>query len=302
MSKPLYYALGSGWAAINNRRPVGRSIYDADWDICIVLDSLRYDTACRCLAESSLEATTGAAWSRGSVTTEWLANTFRTDSAPDIAETTLLSATPHTETVFHGRSWLTNPAATPLAYPNPPTVAANDFRRLEELWRTHATDHDAVPPSTMADATIEAYREDGDRVVAHWLQPHEPFIAPDAQLVGGKALSANVWQGLQNGTLAEDAVRQSYRATAQLAFEHVETVANAVDATILITADHGNAFGEWGIYGHPFAWPQPAVRRVPWLMVDASNKTEYEPPETIGQPSTDTDGERESQLQALGYR
>lgn len=240
-----------------------------------------------------------AAWSRGSVTTEWLAQTFRRERRERIAETTLVSATPHTATVFDDRSWLTSPAEVPVSYPDLPTVSRDAFAAVHDIWAQHATAHGAVPPETMREATIAAVREADGPVVAHWMQPHEPFLAPDAQLRGGRALETNVWKALAAGRLDADAVWQSYRATLRHALTHLDTVLNAVDADVLVTADHGNAFGEWGAYGHHFGWPQPAVRRVPWWVTAAEAVNGYEP-----RPVLDggADADIEAQLSALGYR
>lgn len=45
----------------------------------------------------------------------------------------------------------------------------------------------------------------------------------------------------------------------------------------ILSADHANAFGEWGLYGHPINKPAPVLRRVPWVPISVTNTHEYVP-------------------------
>lgn len=301
LTKRAFYAAGSAWAKATTHRPVGRNIYSADWDICIVLDSARYDMLRDALEQRCPAADVGAEWSRGSITTEWLSQTFRPPHAPLIGETTLVTASPHSKTVFDDREWLTNSETVGVSYPENPAVKKREFAAVHELWRTHAGEHGAVKPQVMRDATIEAHKASSGRVVAHWLQPHEPFLAPTATITGGGATQTNVWKGLQQGRYDVDEVWQSYRANLEWALDSVFEVLKSVDADVLITADHGNAMGEIGIFGHPFGYPQPAVRRVPWVTTRATKLTN---PDTAGvlESERTTDASVEDQLAALGYQ
>jgi hypothetical protein len=295
--KSLYYRYAKHVAKAHSHAPLGRSIFDsAEWDVCVILDSCRVDLLRRCF-----DQTVKSVWSRGSITTEWLASTFRV-GAP-VSNTGFVSATPHSATVFRKREWLTNAAEVDIPFPEADVVAPDDFAGFYEVWRTHASEHDAVPPETMAKATAAAANRHR-RVVAHWLQPHEPFIADEARLVGGGATESNVWNGLQSGDLDSGDVWQSYKATLGRALVALEGFIQSFDGTLLITADHGNAFGEWGIYGHPFGWPQPAVRKVPWVLVECGGESDSLGGQQIldaaagGEAASNT----QKQLRALGYR
>jgi hypothetical protein len=74
---------------------------------------------------------------------------------------------------------------------------------------------------------------------------------------------------------------------------HIQELVNSVEGKTVITSDHGNAFGEWDVYGHPpQAYISPLVR-VPWLEVPHEGRknirsgntgerfTNEEPPEEI---------------------
>lgn len=298
LARSAYYAAGAAYAHLAGRGELGTSIYDDEWDVCIILDSARADMF-EALVDDHLDFDSlSRRTSLGSVTTEWLASTFRESRRDAIVDTSLVTAHPHTATVFDEREWLTTPEKSPVSYPSVPAVKPEAFANVYRLYE-HATGaHGVVTPDAMADATIAAHRANTGRTVAHWLQPHEPFIAPAAQVRGGAALEGNVWEGLQAGDLDPAAVWQSYRANLAHALRSVAHVTRAIDARVLITADHGNLWDVAGLYGHPFAMPHPQVRRVPWCLTQATRRITYEPEvDLTACANTDTT----DQLAALGY-
>jgi hypothetical protein len=70
--------------------------------------------------------------------------------------------------------------------------------------------------------------------------------------------------------------------------------------TVVISADHGNALGEFGFYGHPPHSPLPSVRRVPWVETTATDSGDYEPTQEAD-GEVPTGEEVESRLKDLGY-
>ena len=64
------------------------------------------------------------------------------------------------------------------------------------------------------------------------------------------------------------------------------------------SADHGEAFGEWGQYGHPNASPLPVVKKVPWVETTASDTNTHTPAEESQGATTDV----KEHLADLGYR
>lgn len=301
--KPAYYSAGAAWAAATKLFPVGRNIYQDEWDVCIVLDSARADLFGQIAPYYLPILSADYAWSRGSITTEWLTQTFREPFEGEIANTAFLTANPHSETVFTRKHWLTNQADVRVTYPSNPAVDPDAFADYVELWRTHATSetHGAVPPDVMADATIELWQTSDHRIVSFWLQPHEPFIAPESPITGGTPTEKNIWKDLQSGHLDPRDVWVSYRENLRHALKNVRRVLDSIDADVLVTADHGNLFGELGQFGHPFGMPHPAVRRVPWCRCPAI-AIEDHTPRGIVDRSASAAVDREEQLAALGYR
>jgi hypothetical protein len=69
---------------------------------------------------------------------------------------------------------------------------------------------------------------------------------------------------------------------------------------VVITADHGEGFGEYGFYRHVIGCPLPCIRQVPWVKTSAFDHGNYEPygpnPESANQTTS-----AEERLEDLGY-
>lgn len=83
--------------------------------------------------------------------------------------------------------------------------------------------------------------------------------------------------------------------------DQAETVIRNVAGDVVVTSDHGNVMGGWGVYGHPEYVPLPIIKRVPWAEATGENLDEYE---VLGVEKICTGlGEHDlrDNLQALGY-
>lgn len=271
----------------------GDNIYDYDWDLLIILDGCRVDVLKELDQEFEFLSTVASKRSVGSQSKEWLAKTFTPDRIQAISATAYVTANPFTENVFVGsdNERHLNPA-------NWDTVDETNFGELLELWRTGWDENlDTVPPRTVTDATVTVGREGRhERVIAHYMQPHEPFISQSDSIV------RDVWQQLRDGTLDIDVARELYRDNLRYVLEEVELLLSNFDADqAVITSDHGNAFGEWGIYGHPIGFQHPVVKNVPWAVTEG-NDTGSHDPEPIPESTDESTLNPEERLQALGYR
>jgi glucan phosphoethanolaminetransferase (alkaline phosphatase superfamily) len=83
--------------------------------------------------------------------------------------------------------------------------------------------------------------------------------------------------------------------------DHVERLLNNIDAeTVVLTADHGELFGEWGLYSHHACVPHPALRKVPWVRTTANDSQSHNPP--IERSDVDrVERISNEKLAALGY-
>lgn len=101
-----------------------------------------------------------------------------------------------------------------------------------------------------------------------------------------------------------ETVWNSYLADLRYVLDDVELLLKNLDAdTVIISADHGEAFSEYGVHGHEIGSFHPKVRTIPWVETSAVDEETYLPtieaPETESELSTD---EVEEQLSALGYK
>lgn len=290
---------------------IGRSIWAREWDVLIVLDACRTDLWRDVAPEYDLpEGDT--AWSNASCSIDWYRRNF-TQMPERVADEQVgvVTANPFAD---HGAEHAKSADLrdVPLAH----------FRPLYETeWGQVETDPpiETVPPERVTDHAIDAWRRRDelgiDRLVVHYMQPHEPFIErpewsyqdPDDNPVlknlvtDGYEAGTSPWQAMiDSGEVSVDEFWPVYQANLRWVLDDVTArLLCNLDADAVISADHGNGLGEWGEWHHPPGAIGPAVRRVPWVRVRATDE------ETI-QPDVDTqDGVEatvENRLQALGYR
>jgi hypothetical protein len=142
-----------------------------------------------------------------------------------------------------------------------------------------------------------------DRLIVHYMQPHHPFVAggaPDGFAADpfGRENETTVVDALRKGRISREAFWNAYRENLRLVLEDVAVLLANHDAeTVVLTADHGDALGEWGIYDHPAGCLHPAVKNVPWTETTATDGGEYEPQVVPSEREADV----EERLRGLGY-
>ena len=104
------------------------------------------------------------------------------------------------------------------------------------------------------------------RVILHFVQPHAPYIGP----TGRKIRFSNGKEVTRMADLNE--VRHLGRETLWRAY--MESLLIALREILhlkgewVITADHGEMFGERGIWGHPCFTRHPELIEVPFVVVN----------------------------------
>lgn len=272
------------WRQLGRRVNYGRRIYDHEWDLLVVLDACRADLVAEVVDEFDfLDRDT--AYSCASASGEWYRKNFGDEYRDETARTALVSANLYTD-----------------AHVDP-----EDFRLVDEVWRyAFDADEGTIPPESVVDRTVSVCRElDPDRTVAHFMQPHYPFVPHPRDFGEGIAKDydgrpwSNVWERLQAGEASYEEVWEGYRQNLVYVLEHVAVLLDNVDAErVVITSDHGNLLGEFGLYDHPQYVPIPALKRVPWVVTSAEDTGSYEPSEELADRET---GSVREKLEALGY-
>jgi hypothetical protein len=273
---PLTDAAGNQAQALRLRLDQGRRLRQSagdfllldgrhQWDLAIVLDACRYDVFA------------GANWlpgrlekkvSPGSSTEEWLAASLE----GRFDDVVYVSASPYVSRVYLQQVGLGQP-----------------FAHLEEVWKYgwDETLH-TVPPQAVSAAYLRlrpAWPE--GKFVLHFMQPHHPFIGPtrleqegwrqywgaletDLAELDGKA----VYQLLEEGRIDRAAVWQAYLDNLRLVLAHIQDLQGALPARVVITADHGDCFGEYGVFGHPSGLALPELIEVPFFLLDKAGGPE----------------------------
>jgi hypothetical protein len=260
---------------------------EQDWDTLIILDACRYDLF---TDMADIDGELQKVISAGSHTSEFLTKNF-TEPYPD---TVYLSATPQIER--HDKAHL--------------------FHETQHLWKDWWDDDlNTVPPEETAVAALEANSEYPDkRLVVHFIQPHYPFIGSSELDVDHKSVSrdgagpdaseedGSVWDLFQEGEIDAETVWSAYRKNLELALPHVEQLVDELDGKTVITSDHGNMFGEFGVYGHPPRLYHEDLVAVPWLEIESHSRRQITEDGMDERTDDDHNEMIESRLRELGYK
>lgn len=145
-------------------------------------------------------------------------------------------------------------------------------------------------------------------MVVWYLQPHIPFVTAEwsegyqrNNFGDADAFDRSVWDLLREGDLTYQEVWGSYWENLEYVLDDVELLLENLDVERpVISSDHANGFGEWGIYGHPRYIPAPSLKRVPWATAEATDKGTLAP--DIPTEADVDQADVEERLRNLGYR
>lgn len=293
----LYYTL-------TTRYPVGTNVYERDWDLLVVLDACRVDALRAVAPEYGFLEGVGSVWSVGSASHEWICKTFTNEHRDAVSGTALVTSNPFFPQTFNDRTFPPKAYSIPVMWPDWDVVEKSAFAKFLHVHRHDYEEYfPEAPPEVMTDYAIDVARNgDYDRMVVHYLQPHTPYIADacgaDRPLTD---IEADPWTAIDEGTATVGEVRELYLDNLRFVLDSVGDLLCNVDASkVVVTADHGELFGEVGLYGHPEGFTHPALKKVPWATATATDRHERTPDvEESRQGKTDPDTEQ--RLADLGY-
>lgn len=264
------------------------NIYDESWDLLVVLDACRPDLLASVMSGDGYEflSDAGIRYSPGSSSQQWLAANFASRYESEMRSTAYVTGNPFSNDLLD----------------------ADDFDTLAEVWRYEwDADVGTIPPRPITDRAIDVARSTNpDRLVVHYMQPHFPALA-DPDLGSRVDPDENewidpIWDRLASGELSFDRVWAAYRDNLNQVLSEVDLLLDNVDAPVaVLTADHGNGFGEAGIYGHPRLRVHRALRAVPWVWTTAADNQTHRPDVVEGNEAT-SDRDVNERLRDLGYR
>jgi hypothetical protein len=295
-----YYAYVGASMGLFSRYPPGTNVFERDWDVMVLLDTCRVDALRAVADEYDFISTVDRHMSVGSGSSEWIASTFREEYEDEIANTAYISANAFAQYVLEERNFPDDGRGP--SWSNWKTVSADDFGLLDQPWRYGPDNSLGHPyPEVVTDRAIQVARENSyDRIILHYSQPHHPYTAI-AREEGRESLEPHESEPFawlrQGGDF--DLVWNAYIENLRFVLDSVELLLNNVDAEkVVLSADHGEAFGEYGVYKHPLGLIHPNIRWVPWAETTATDSGEYEP--ELERPEDQT-SDAEEQLKMLGY-
>lgn len=279
--------------------PNGCDLLSEDWDNLVILDACRYDVFEQL---NTIPGELSSRRSKGSATVEFLERNFSNGPYDDIVYVT--------------------------AHPNVTLTLGNPFHELVNVWKDE-WNHDlkTVPPAPVTRTATDAYEEyPNKRLIVHYLQPHYPFIGEigrneiDEQAgveytrraaVGDEPrrdYPHNAWNQVRRGTLSVEVVRRAYRENLELVLPYVERLVERFDEKTVVTADHGNLFGErpglspFRLFEHPVGVHVEELVKVPWLVVEGESRKDVIA-ERSERANDDIDPKNTTErLRQLGYR
>lgn len=267
----------------------GHNFVEDDWDVLVILDACRadvFDETYRSHPISDDIISTDSIYSPASTSKEFMEKCYGSLSDNVLSEIHLITA----------NGW------------EDESIDTDRFHDIDRVWQDH---HDPeignIPPRPVTDAAIRAFRTStANRFIVHYMQPHAPFVHcagkyDSVNRSPGEGNSQNIWDGLKEGRFSESEILDDYTKNLEIALDEVDILLDNVSADVLITADHANAIGEWGVYGHPGYVPVPSVKRVPYARAKAVDRNTHDP-ET--EPERERKGETtelSNHLEDLGY-
>jgi len=268
----------------NTLNKSGIDIIAEDWDNIIILDACRYDMFVDAI---NWDGKIKKAISSGSSTREFIETTFIGRDFPD---TVYVSANPQLDRF----------------------EVTDNFHKYYRLYENHwDNDLRTVQPDAVAEVALKAEASHPNkRLIIHYVQPHYPFIGELGQEIDHRGFTQlgkferktdDVWSHLKNGNIDEDSVWKAYNENLKIALPSVERLINNLDGKTVVTSDHGNVLGRWGVYGHPTYRYLKELVEVPWFEASHSERKEIIKGSLSDETSEEIDIVNE-RLEALGYQ
>lgn len=263
----------------------GISVFDEDWDNLVILDACRYDVFAE---ENTLDGDLSRQISRGSATKEWVKRNFSTDVHRDLYDTVYVSANGWYEQLrdemapLHAAVWLYS----------------------EEYRNKMGT----VEPKIVTNAALEAGKEYPEkRIIAHYVQPHAPYIGETAERYFEHAQGMNMVDMMDTSDGTTEDLRIAYRETLREALPEVKRLVDGLSGKTVVTSDHGELLGDryWRMplrnYGHPVGIRVPELREVPWLVCPYDRRKNITASQGETPDQEVDEKEVEAHLKSMGY-
>lgn len=265
------------------------------WDNLIILDACRFDTFKNVYREYLPEEKLKRVESEGTSTGEWLVKTF-----PEKYDLTYYSTNPYVNSVGIPLSKCNE------IYPWD-WRASDHFSRIIDVWeRKWDEKFETVLPGDLNDMVLET-KASGKKIIHYmqphqpyislgsygsWKEARNRTKGDPEDGVGGIVRSL---EGAIEMTLGKEFLWKTkkvfkmkpitgqektwraaggtkgliryYEDNLHKVMEKAVELLREIEGTTVITADHGEAFGEGGVWFHEIDTPIPVLKEVPWLQI-----------------------------------
>lgn len=239
-------------------------ILDEEWDYLIILDACRYDFFKKYnFIKGKLERKV----SMGSSTPEW----FRKNFERKVDDVVYVTANPYISRWIEEGKLLQR------------------FFYMEHLWQYEWDEElNSVHPDRVVENVLRLKEKYPDkRMIIHFLQPHTPFI-------GETRIPPD-------GRVSVERRRKAYKDNLILVLKSVKKLIDNLCGKIIVTADHGECLGEWGLWKHPDNVHVKELIVIPWLIINKGKRKIV--PKSIEPPKEKKidEGILTKRLKSLGY-
>lgn len=217
-----------------------------EWDICCVLDACRYDTF---EEQNTLSGRLELAVSQSFNTRGWIESNITKPHR----DTILVTATP----------WYTK------ALGDLNKNADSFFFKVDHLWKHQWSDKwGTVLPARITEAAIKWQAgHPGKKLLLHYMQPHFPNIRP-YKAASGRKLGRTDWAQYMAGSVSLKDMKGMYEQNLRLVLQQVGRLRGRIKGRIVVTADHGEGFGECGVAWSHRGEEMPWLVKVPWFVME----------------------------------
>lgn len=293
--------------SLSSRSIIGKNVFEYDWDLLIILDTCRVDALRSVAPEYDFLDSDNikSIYSVGGSTLEWTANTFISTYSDTITSTGFISANGWPTKILkqgyrpHKRL---NVSFLPKNYS---TVSESRLSLHTPAYnygpgRDGKSDQPQAGAETVVDLLIRSGRRNKlERTIGHLIEPHYPWVRAikNKPNLTVSEFGASPWGYIESESDME-LLWNLYTDELRCGLDAVERLLRNFEADrVLITADHGEAFGELGVVGHASGSLHPKVRHVPVVRTSATDQKSDYPPEY-----QEKELSVEENLRALGYK
>jgi len=231
----------------------GIKILDEEWDNLIILDACRYDYFKKI---NMLPGKLKKAYSLGTHTNEWVMRNFST-SKSRTKDIVYISSTPQIST-YKLKKAIGNPLP---------------FHYLENVWQWGWDDklHTTLPENINKAYLKLKGRFPNKRFIIHYLQPHHPYVGERRIKLSkkqSKSMNTANWKPLLEAGITFENLKEVYQDNLKYVLGKIEKLLPELSGKTIITSDHGECLGEYGLIGHlPMLYIKPLIE-IPWLEIE----------------------------------